>query len=68
MSACPRCRNTDVTAISIDLRQEGGMNFYACGACEERWWERDGSRIDLSQVIDLAGRTGRRKKSRPVAS
>ena len=38
------------------------MNFFACGACEERWWERRGERIDLSQALDLAGRTGRRKK------
>ncbi len=63
MIACPRCRSTDVTAITIDLRAERDMNFYSCRTCEEKWWERDGERIGLTEVVELSATTGRRRRS-----
>ena len=62
MIACPRCGGNDITAITIDLRADPGMNFYSCRSCEEKWWERDGARIGLSEVAELSAGTGRRKR------
>jgi hypothetical protein len=27
--------------------------FFACHNCEEKWWNRDGEDIDISQVLEI---------------
>ncbi|MGH8916664.1 MAG: hypothetical protein ACRDZM_19390 [Acidimicrobiia bacterium] len=27
--------------------------FFACHNCEERWWNRDGVDIDITQVLEI---------------
>jgi hypothetical protein len=40
--------------VNITMSFEGsGIDFCACHACEERWWEKDGLRIPLKVVLDL---------------
>lgn len=55
MRACPSCGSADVTRIEIDLNRGGGLEFFACRTCEDKWWQREGETIDLGEVIDLAG-------------
>jgi transposase-like protein len=61
MPVCPFCSSSDITAIGIDLRHGSQLDFFSCRACEEKWWQKDGERIDLGDVIDLTGSTGRRR-------
>jgi hypothetical protein len=49
---CPTCGSSDLVKISLTL--EGSwIEFRACHACEERWWEKDGLRVPLKAVLDL---------------
>ena len=50
---CPQCASSDVIEVGLDLKVENDVMFRACRACEATWWERDGSRIALDDVIDL---------------
>lgn len=58
MPVCPSCGSNDITAIGIDLRPGSEFNFFACRVCEEKWWQQDGEKIDLADVIDLTASTG----------
>jgi formate dehydrogenase maturation protein FdhE len=49
---CPSCESSDVVTISMSF-EGSGIEFRACHACEERWWEKDGARIPLKVVLDL---------------
>ncbi len=49
---CPSCESSDVVSISMSF-EGSGIEFRACHACEERWWEKDGARIPLKVVLDL---------------
>ena len=52
MVKCPTCGSLDFVQISMTF-EGSGIQFRACSACEERWWERDGLRIPLRVVLDL---------------
>ena len=62
MPACPSCGSADITRIEIDL-DAGGLEFFSCRTCEEKWWQREGESIDLAEVIDLTGTTGRTRQT-----
>jgi formate dehydrogenase maturation protein FdhE len=49
---CPTCGSSDLVNISMTF-EGSGIQFRACHACEERWWEKDGLRIPLRVVLDL---------------
>ena len=55
MPACPLCGSVDITRIEIDLDRAGGLEFFSCRACEEKWWQREGESINLGEVLDLTG-------------
>ena len=55
MPICPTCGSDDITKIAIGLESESDLDFYSCRICEEKWWQRDGDRMDLADVIDLTG-------------
>ena len=63
MRVCPSCGSNDITAIGIDLRAGSELNFFSCRVCEEKWWQRDGERMDLADVIDLTGSTGGQRQA-----
>lgn len=56
---CPACGSGNV--ININLTVDGGpLSFYSCHACDKRWWnDKDGTPIDLPNVLELARRPGR---------
>jgi hypothetical protein len=63
MPVCPFCSSSDITAIGIDLRPGTRLNFFSCRDCEEKWWQEDGERIDLADVIDLTSSTGLQRQA-----
>lgn len=50
---CPQCSKPDVIEIEHVLPDGTQVLFFACHNCEERWWNRDGEDIDISQVLEI---------------
>ena len=50
---CPRCSHTDVLEIDHVLPDETEVVFFWCHNCEEKWWNREGVDIDVSQVLEM---------------
>ena len=44
----------DVIEIQQKLPDETQVHFYSCHKCEEKWWNRDGEPMSLSEVLQLA--------------
>lgn len=55
---CPFCRAARLVQIDITI---GGdrVRLHSCSRCDRRWWERNGERIGLDTVLDLAASTRR---------
>ncbi len=53
---CPRCGARDVIEIRQRLPEAVELYFFSCHRCEERWWDRDGERLTLQDVLALARR------------
>ncbi|MDR9451179.1 MAG: hypothetical protein RI637_08180 [Acidimicrobiia bacterium] len=51
---CPNCGARDVIQIQQKLPDETEIHFYSCHKCEEKWWNRDGEQMSLSDVLELA--------------
>lgn len=50
---CPVCRSTTLVAIGLQLRGQQ-VTMRSCSECEVRWWEKDGERVALPSVLELA--------------
>lgn len=50
---CPRCDQTDVLRIEHVLPDGTEVRFFACHSCEEKWWNRDGEDIEISQILEI---------------
>ena len=50
---CPSCTQTDVLEIEHLLPDGTEVRFFACHNCEQKWWNRDGEDIDISQVLEI---------------
>ncbi len=50
---CPNCRRGRLVEISLVL-SESKVTMHSCSRCDTRWWDRDGRRLPLGQVLDLA--------------
>ena len=53
---CPRCRIARLVVIDVSLQGET-VRMHLCSRCDLRWWERDGERIALDGVLELAAAT-----------
>lgn len=53
---CPRCKQSDVLEIEHALGDGVEVRFFWCHNCEEKWWNRDGEDIDVSQVLEIVRR------------
>lgn len=53
---CPRCSVDDVIEIHQKLPDGTEVDFFSCHKCDERWWDRDGKEIALSDVLRMARR------------
>ena len=50
---CPTCEQSDVLEIEHVLPEDVEVRFFFCHNCEEKWWNRDGDDIDVSQILEL---------------
>lgn len=50
---CPQCRAEDVIEIKHRLPDGTEVHFFSCHRCEEKWWDRDGTQIDLGQILEI---------------
>ena len=50
---CPRCRAARLVVIDLMLQGES-VRLHSCSHCDTRWWERNGERIALDGVLELA--------------
>ncbi len=57
---CPQCRGTDCIEIEMKLKGEDSVKFFSCRDCESKWWEKEGTSIELDEVLDLASRREQR--------
>lgn len=55
---CPRCRGARLVCIDIQIGEEN-VRLHSCSRCDTRWWERNGERVALEQVLNLAASTRR---------
>lgn len=53
---CPRCSVNDVIEIHQKLPDGTEVDFFSCHKCDERWWDRNGKEIALSDVLRMARR------------
>ena len=50
---CPVCHGGQLVEIDMSLQGED-VRMRSCSRCDTRWWERNGDRIDLEAVLELA--------------
>ncbi len=50
---CPHCSNTDVLEIEHVLPDGTEVLLFWCHNCEEKWWNREGVDIDVTQVLEM---------------
>lgn len=50
---CPQCGITDVIEIEHKLPEGIEVIFFSCHRCEEKWWDRAGTTLDLRDVLEL---------------
>ena len=55
---CPRCRSRQLVEIALFIAGEHVV-LRSCSACDVRWWEGDGARLPLPNLLDLAATTRR---------
>lgn len=50
---CPQCRARRVIEIGVTV---GGrsVTLRSCSGCDTRWWDNEGERLELRDVLDLA--------------
>lgn len=53
---CARCHAEDVIEIHQKLPDGTEIDFFSCHKCDEKWWDRNGQEIALSEVLELARR------------
>ena len=51
--SCPVCRDKRLVEIQLTLRGKV-VTMHSCSHCETRWWDRDGHRVPLDGVFELA--------------
>lgn len=49
---CPVCRRTELVEINLELRGSQ-VTMHSCSGCEARWWDQEGERVGLGQVLSL---------------
>ncbi len=50
---CPQCGTNKVVSINLQVA-ERAVTMRSCGRCDRRWWDTDGERVDLTNVLELA--------------
>jgi hypothetical protein len=50
---CPKCRGANLVQIRLMLH-ESNVTMHSCAECDSRFWDREGERVPLGQVLSLA--------------
>jgi hypothetical protein len=50
---CPKCRTRELVRIEMTVAGEQVIHN-SCSECDLRWWEGDGERLPLAEVLELA--------------
>lgn len=50
---CPRCSKNNVLEIEHELPDGTEVLFFWCHNCEEKWWNKEGVDIDVTQVLEI---------------
>jgi hypothetical protein len=53
---CSTCGQSSVIQIELTLPDGSEVVFCSCHRCESKWWDREGERLDLDSLIDVARR------------
>lgn len=51
---CSACGSSTVIQIDLTLPDGTAVEFYSCHDCENRWWDREGEPLPLTDVLELA--------------
>ena len=51
--SCPACDKHSLITIAVHIG-EHEVAMRSCSHCGVRWWEREGDRLALPQVLELA--------------
>jgi Zn-finger nucleic acid-binding protein len=52
--SCPICRTRRLVEIDITMG-ESRVTMHSCSHCESRWWDRNGEKVDVGGILELAG-------------
>ena len=50
---CPKCAKHRLVAIAVTIGEDK-LIMHSCSSCGARWWERDGRKVSLPKVLELA--------------
>jgi transcription elongation factor Elf1 len=50
---CPKCEKHRLVAIAVTIGEDR-LTMLSCSGCGTKWWERDGRRVSLPKVLELA--------------
>ena len=50
---CPSCSQNNVLEIEHVLPDATQVVFFWCHNCEEKWWNKEGVDIDVTQVLEI---------------
>ena len=51
---CTACGSHTVIEIDLMLPDNTEVEFYSCHDCENRWWDREGEALPLTDVLQMA--------------
>lgn len=51
--SCPNCRASQLVEIAMSVG-DNRVTMHSCSKCDTRWWDRDGSRLGVERVLQLA--------------
>jgi len=54
--SCNTCGQNSVIQIELTLPDGSEVVFCSCHRCESKWWDRNGERLDLDALIEVARR------------
>jgi transcription elongation factor Elf1 len=50
---CPNCRGARLVQIGLKLK-ERRVTMHSCSRCDTRWWDAEGERLGLPNVLEMA--------------
>ena len=50
---CPNCRVARLVQIGMVLKDRV-VTMHSCSRCDTRWWDSDGEKVGLPNVLELA--------------